>query len=179
MVDRKAPAEPRPGFIAVGRIIAPHGVHGDVRIQPLTDFAERFRKGAVLHFGGGAHTVATGRPHNDEFLVRFEDIPTPEAAAVFRDQLLEIPESEATPLPPGEYYRWQIEGMEAVTRDGQHVGTVREVLETGANDVLVIVDDAGAESLVPLIDEFATVDGESRRVVVTPIPGMLAGTDAS
>ena len=179
MADRTIQSEPRTGFVAVGRIIAPHGVRGDVRVLPLTDFAERFQKGAVLYFAGQPHTVAAGRPHNDEFLVRFEDIGTPEAAAPFRDLLLEIPESEAAPLPPGEYYRWQIEGMEAFAADGQRIGVVKEVLETGANDVLVIVDDADAENLVPLIDEFATIDGDQRRVVVTPIPGMLAGSDPS
>lgn len=177
MPDPKTPSEPRPGFIAVGRIVAPHGVRGDVRVQPLTDFAERFMPGAVLYLKGVPHSVAGGRPHNDEFLVRFEDIPTPEAAAPFRDALLEIPESEAAPLAPGEYYRWQIEGMEAYTSDGRRLGAVSEVLETGANDVLVIVDEAGAETLVPFVEQFATIDDQNRRVIVTPIPGMLAGPD--
>lgn len=166
--------QPREGFVAVGRVVTPWGVRGDLRVIPLTDFGRRFQKGSALFLAGQRRVVAASRRHSDtEILVRFEAIDTPEMASGFRDKLLEIPEDELTPLPPGSYYRWQLEGLAAVTAGGVALGSVSDVMETGANDVLVITGEHGVEHLVPFIEEFAVVDLEKKRVTITPIPGLL------
>jgi 16S rRNA processing protein RimM len=108
-----------------------------------------------------------------EVLVRFEGIETPEAGNAFRDALLEIAESDAAPLADDEFYYWQLIGLAAVTHTGDPVGTIKEVFETGANDVLVIEGPDGREHLVPFVASFVEVDLATKTATITPIPGLL------
>jgi 16S rRNA processing protein RimM len=148
-------------------------VRGDVRVTPLTDFRRRFRPGSRLYLGEGAHVVTASRRARGELLVHFEGVDSPEEAAKLRDLLLEIPEAEATALPPDTYYRWQLEGLQVATDAGRDLGTVVDVLETGAHDVLVVREASGREHLVPFTEAFTAVDLPARRITVTPIPGLL------
>jgi len=161
--------------VAVARLITNFGREGALRAELLTDFPNRFRQLRTVYLGEEARpvTLERWRPLGDQVLLKFREINTPEEAALFRGQLVLIPEEEVIPLPAGQYYLYQIIGLDVVTDNGQVLGRVTEVLATGCNDVYVVQGPLG-EILVPAIpDVVQTVDLEGRRLVVRPLAGMI------
>ena len=160
--------------VAVGRIGKAHGVHGEVSVLVLSDVPERFSVGAELWLQDGrALTVAAARPHKDRLLVRFRGIDDRTHAEALQTSLLVVSESASPELPEGSWWDHQIEGCELETDTGRALGTVREVIHTAANDVWSAVDEAGIETLIPVLnDVIVTVDVTGRRVVVREIPGL-------
>ena len=166
------PPEPRKGFVAVGLVRAPRGLNGELTVTPLSDFSERFQPGATVWAAGVAYTIRNSRPHRNALLVTLEGIETEGQAQSLRGLLFEVPEKELPPLPEGQYYRFQLLGMEVVDRGGQPLGRIEEILETGANDVY-IVRNAEGELLLPAIDAvIKEVDLAARRMVVELLEGL-------
>ena len=143
--------EPRPGYIAVGLVRGSHGLNGELKVEPLTDHPHRFQRGATLQAGDRSFTVRSSRVHQKALLLQIEGIATRTQAEALRDLLLEVPESELPALAEGEYYRYQLIGIEVVDGDGRSLGRIEEVLDTGANDVYA-VRNADGELLLPAID---------------------------
>jgi 16S rRNA processing protein RimM len=163
--------------VAVGRITRAHGVHGEVAIVVLSEVPDRFADGAVVSLEDGrALTVSSSRSHRDRLLVRFREIPDRTMAEALTGAFLYVPESASPALPPGSWWDHQIRGCVLETEDGRVVGTVDDVIHTPANDVWSTIDDAGTETLIPVLrDVLVSVDVEARRIVVREVPGL---TDA-
>jgi|SRR5579883_1685814 16S rRNA processing protein RimM len=165
--------ELRDGYVAVGVVLTSFGLRGDMKVQPLSDVPGRFEAGRALFLGAEKRSILSSREHGGFLYLRLSGITTPEAIATLRGRYLEVPESERPALPPGEFYRSDIEGMTVVTTGGVEVGHVFELLETGANDVLVVRGEAG-EALVPMIEDvIRDVDLASRCITIEPIEGLL------
>ncbi len=161
-------------YIAVGRIRRPYGVRGEVKVQFLTDFPERFRDLKTVYIDGEPYTIERRRFTGDGILLKFAGIDTPEAAAFLRNRLVEVPVSEAVPLPPNTYYYFQILGLEAVTTAGEVLGQVVDIIATGANDVYVVRSAEGREVLIPAIEDVVKeVDLQANRLVVELLPGLV------
>jgi 16S rRNA processing protein RimM len=162
-----------PGWLYVGRVTAPFGVSGEVRVVTETDFPERLAERPL--FVGPDHRpmrVEHARPHGREMLLKLGGVDTVEAAEALRGAELSIAIADATPLPPGRYYLHQIVGLEVWTVNGERYGEVREVLSRLANDIYV-VDRAGKEVLVPAIaDVVKEIDIAAGRMVIDVIPGL-------
>ncbi len=165
--------------VAVGRVIRPHGVKGEVAVVVLSEVPDRFAPGAVVYLDDGrALTIAEARPHRGRLLVRFDDVRDRDAAERLVRRDLVVPESASPPLPEGSYWDHQLIGCRVRTETGRVLGEVREVIHTPANDVWSAVDDRGAEILIPAIaDVVASVDVEARRIVVREVPGLTAPED--
>lgn len=166
--------------MAVGRIIKPHGVLGEVRVQLLTDLPERFEWLDAVYVG--EHNprlvkIESVRFHQTFVLLKLAGYPSRTEAELLRGELLQVPESEAIPLEEGEYFLFQLEGIDVYTDSGEHIGRVTEVLETGANNVFVI-DGQDQQYLVPDVpDVIKEIDLENGRLVIRPIPGLLNDPD--
>lgn len=152
---------------------AAHGVRGELRIEPLTDFSQRFAPGATVWVGDVQRTVRRARPYRDSMLLlAIEGVETWEAAQAICGALLQMPESELPSLPEGAYYRFQLIGMDVVDVEGRRLGQVEEILETGANDVYVVRGREG-ELLLPAIDSvIKQVDLTARRMVIAMPEGL-------
>lgn len=164
--------------LVVGQISRPHGVRGEVAVHVRTDDAEtRFAAGSVLltEPAGGPLTVAGARWHQGRLLVSFAEIPDRTVAERYRNtELLVEVDPDARPGGADEYYDHQLVGLRAVTVAGEEIGPVREVLHLPAQDVLVVTDDAGAETLIPFVTEIVPeVDLAGGLVRVDPPPGLL------
>jgi 16S rRNA processing protein RimM len=162
--------------VAVGRISKAHGVQGEVTVVVLSDVESRFDPGAVVWLEDGRSlTVASSRPYRDKLLVTFREVRDRTQAEALQTALLVVPESSSPPLPEGSWWDHRIEGCSVATDTGRELGTVAEVIHTAANDVWSAVDDAGVETLIPVLkDVVISVDLEVRRVVVREIPGLTA-----
>ena len=156
MADHKdTPGSPdgEPVYLTVGFIRRPHGVHGEMAMDLHTDFPERMKSGRKLLVGEEheALTLASVRPHQSGLLVKFKGIDTPEAAGKLRNQWVYIKASDAPKLPEGKIYQHELFGFQVVNEDGQVLGELVEILETGANNVYVVRDESGREILLPAI----------------------------
>lgn len=164
-----------PARVRVAHVLRPHGVRGDVRVEPLGGDADRFTPGMRVHvaWGGAGATARTlvvrsARAHGAHLLIGFEGIDAPEHAAALRGAYLSVDRSAVRVLPPGEWFVWQIVGMEARDIDGRPLGTVTDVEEGVANDVLVVGDGRSARRF-PMVDAFvAEVDIAGGRITLRP-----------
>ena len=148
--------------MAVGWIAAPWGVRGDLKVQPLTDFPERFQRGAALWVRGRRYEVQRSRWSRGFVYLGLSGIDSRNAAEELRGALLEVPESDLTPLPEGQYYRFQVIGLEVRTPEGRSLGRVAEILSTGSNDVYV-VRGGPRELLIPAIEDVVQRGGHRGR----------------
>lgn len=160
-------------LIAVGRVLAPWGVRGMLKVEVLTDFAERFAPGQKLLLKGRQTIVEESERRGGRFLLKLQGIDDPQSASEFSDHLLEVHQRDTFPLPPGQYYRFQIQGLEVWTVSGEHLGRIDDILVTGSNDVYVVHGPRG-ESLIPAIEDVITeVDLEQGRLTIQPFDGLL------
>jgi 16S rRNA processing protein RimM len=142
-----------PVYLTVGFLRRPHGVQGEIMMDLHTDFPERMKRGRKL-FVGEEHqpmTLTSVRPHQKGLLVKFKDVVTPEDAGKLRNTWVYIHTKDAPALPEGKLYQHQLFGFQVVDEDGNPLGQLVEIVETGANDVYVVRNDAGKEILLPAI----------------------------
>jgi 16S rRNA processing protein RimM len=157
-------------MLVVGQIRGPHGIRGEVRIDPRTDVTDRFRAGAVLDCEGvGPLTIESARGGAASPILRFEGYGTREAVAGLRDRYLRVSRDEARRATSGSYLWADLVGLDVVTPEGARIGTVRDLIRAGASDVLVI-DAEGRELLLPMVDSVVReIDVAGRRIVATPL----------
>lgn len=160
-------------LFTVGRIVAPWGIRGEVKVEILTDNPTRFAPNSHLFLKGSPVLIERARAIGKSAVVKLKGVDTRDSAEALRDQVLEVPESDLMPLQPGEYYEHQIIGMLVCTKDGDVLGTVTEVLPTGSNDVYVVRGEK-KEYLIPAIaDVVKEIDLERGRMEISVISGLL------
>ncbi len=178
-------------FLVVARVLRAHGMLGELACDIVTEFPERFRRTKRVFLtppagpGRGEPLAgATPRPYvvkrarvtphrgHSEVILSLDEVRDRDAAEAVRGWLVQVPEREAWKLPTGRYYWHQIVGLRVVTAEGEEIGTVSEILETGANDVYV-VKGAGGERLIPAIKQVVTeIAPERGEMVVSLMPGL-------
>ena len=166
-------------MVLVGRIARPHGLRGQVAVNPETDFVEeRFRQGAVLWMRGKGEseqqlTVASVRVQNGKPIVAFEGFSRIEDVEPLAGRELRVPESDLRPLEPGWYYQHQLVGCSVETVSGEPVGSVVRV-EGGAGGSRLIVEGRRSEIQVPMVEGIcAEIDVAARRIRINPPDGLL------
>ncbi|HEX6990123.1 MAG TPA: ribosome maturation factor RimM [Bacillota bacterium] len=166
-------------WVAVGQVLAPHGIRGEVRVRSFGAFPERFRPGLTLRLAAGPDRrlrVRRVRLHGDTVILAFEGVTDRGAAERLRGQRLLVARAERHPLPPGRYYVDDLRGLPVVTGDGRAAGRVVDVEVNPANDLLVVETAGGERALVPLVRALVHIDLEQGRIVVEDLPGLLPGT---
>lgn len=154
---------------------APHGVTGMLRLTPRTDYPERLVEASAyaVRTADGQITeyrVETVEEYRGQYLVKLAGIGDRDAALRLRGAQVVVKPDDLPPPAEGRYYWHQLVGLEVVTSDGEPVGRITEILNTGSNDVWVT--DAGP--LIPDIPEVVkAVDLEAGRAVIEPLPGLL------
>jgi 16S rRNA processing protein RimM len=172
--DPTSPQQPdTPDRLIVGRIIRAWGLHGQVKVETLTDFPKRFRVGASFFVGEGQYLCEGVIRPSGSLVLKFQGVDTPAQADFLRGASVEVATSQAEPLPDGAYYYYQVIGLEVYTVGGDYLGRIAEILATGSNDVYVVQGPKG-EVLIPAIGEVVTeVDMEAGRITIQPMPGLL------
>lgn len=167
--------------LAVGRVVRPHGLRGELVIEVRTDEPdERFAVGSLLGVRAadgapGTVTVRAVRQHGGRLVVRFEGVADRVAADALRGAVLTV-DSAALPAPadPDEFHDHQLIGLAVALRDGTPVGTVADVLHGPAGELLVVARDGKGDTLVPFVrDIVPTVDLAGARILLTPPEGLL------
>lgn len=162
----------------VGVITAPHGVKGEVKVFPTTDDVKRFKrlKEVILDLGKEERRLEIeGVKFFKQFVIlKIKGIDTPEEAGKYRQKSLYVTRENAVRLGKDEYFIADLMGLKVYGEDDREIGVLREVLETGANDVYIIDMNDGRELLLPAIKECVLhVDIEAGKMQIHILDGLL------
>lgn len=168
-------------WIIVGKVTRPHGLKGEMKFRPfITD--EDILKG-ICHVKLGRDEnscqefqVENLRGHYSKRIVKFQGLNSIESVQDLSGDSLYIRREDFKALPEGEYYWFEIEGLNVYDEEGGYYGQVVEIMKTGSNDVYVVQDD-NKEILLPMIDSVVKViDLEQGKLVFKNIEGLIEDT---
>ena len=164
--------------IVIGRVVRPHGLLGEVSVELLTDFPERFREGLAVRLSGpdGAARdtrITAVREHGGRALIRFEGIASHAAAESLRSFDLSVSREEVAARPDDFVFHWEVEGCEALDRAGLPLGVVKQLADVGGRPLLVVEAPRGARDVPFARPIVVSVDVAKKRIVLDPPPGLL------
>ncbi len=166
-------------FLKVGVITSTHGIRGEVKVYPTTENARRFLElsGVLLDTGKEKLPLEIEgvKFFKNLAILKFKGLDDINQVEKYTGKELWIPREEGQELGEDEYYIADLIGMEVVLEDGSHFGTLRDVLETGANDVYAVTMDDGKEVLLPAIHQcILDVSPEENRMRIHLMKGLLS-----
>lgn len=173
---------PTPERVTIGRIVGPHGLRGEVRVYPSSDFPERFLEPGprwLMAPNGTAQSVDLqgGRFVNGKglYILRLAGVSNRDQAEALRGHLLQVPAADRPQLEDGEFYVADLVGLAVhLLPAGNPIGTVTDLYEAG-NDLLEVTLSAGGKRvLVPFVEAIVPeVDLAAGYVAISPPPGLL------
>lgn len=167
-------------FLEAGRIVGTHGVRGEMRVEPWCDSAEFLAKIKALYFDEGVTDAGllSSRVHKTLLLVRLKGVEDAATADLYRGRVLYLNRDDVR-LPKNRYFVADLIGLSVVDADTHAVyGTVREVLETGANNVYRVENTSGASAYFPAVDAMIEkTDLAAGVLLVRPIPGIFGDAE--
>ncbi len=161
--------------VVLGEVLGPHGRRGALRVRLHGDDVHHLAGAGQVELGADAadgyarsYAVREAAPgRGGEARLRLDGVESPEAAESLAGLLVLVDPERLDPLPPGEFYWYQLVGCAVFDEAGATLGRVTSLLETGAHDVLVVAGDGGTERLfaaaAALLKE---VDPEAGRIVI-------------
>jgi 16S rRNA processing protein RimM len=179
------PTFEQPEYLLIAEIAAPFGLRGGVKANVLTDFPERFElmnevylapPGAPPNAPREKRKLLNARQQNaKQMMLRFEGVTKIEQAELLRGYTIAVPITEAMPLPEGEYYVYQIVGLDVYTTDEQFVGKVVNVERFPANDVYSVRGPMSKKDvLLPAIkDVVKNIDLDKNRMTIELLEGLI------
>lgn len=165
--------------LQAGVITSTHGIRGEVKVFPTTDDAQYFRELKKVYLDTGKEQIPLEIEHVKFFkqfaILKFKGIDNINDIEKYKGKSLMIDREDASPLGEDEYYIGDMIGMDVYTDDpAEHFGVLRDVLETGANDVYIIDSDRHGEILVPAIRQcILRVDTEKNEMHIHLMEGLL------
>jgi len=169
--------------ITVGVVLKPVGLHGELKVKPLTDNPERYAPGGRLWFSSpageaGPFVIEDSYPHKGDLKVTLDGISSVEEAGKYSGWEIFVPESSVPPLPEGEYYHFQILGLSVYTHGGRLLGKVEDIFAAGEKDVYV-VRGGSKEYLVPVNEHTVReVDLKGGRITLYPMDDYIPEDEA-
>ena len=164
-------------WATIGKIVAPFGLRGQLKVSSLTDIPDRFAQLDAVYLSPDyeLYTIKEVRPYKGTMvLLKIEGIANATAAEALRDRDLCIPVNELSKLPPDLYYQHDILGLSVAKLDGRPVGTIVDIMPTTGNDVYVIKAPDGKQFLIPAVKAMIKQVDLIRRVMyIDPISGLL------
>lgn len=160
-------------YITIGQVLAPWGLEGQLRVEVITDFPHRLTPHSVVYVDRRPVTIAGTNWHKGKAIIKLEGIDSVDDAEELSGKTLEIHHSQLENLPEGQYYHFQLIGLEVWTTEGERLGKVIKILSSSSNDNYVVSGEKG-EILIPAIEDVVkSVDLESGRITIEAMEGLL------
>ncbi len=164
-------------WATIGKIVAPFGIRGELKVFSLSDIPDRFAQLDSV-FVGPEYTprkITAVRPYKGDMLIlKFVGIDDATTAETLRNFDLSIPLDKLAKLPPNSYYQHDILGLHVAILNGREIGTIIEIIETGSNDVYVVKGGDGKQILLPAIkDVVKQIDLIRQMMYIEPMAGLL------
>jgi len=158
----------------IGRILSTWGVQGQVKVKPETDFPQRFTSGLRVFIDRQSAVISSAQWHQSGLIIKLDTINSPEDARRLRGKAIEIPRQQVHSLPEGQYYHFQLIGLEVWTTQGELLGKISEILNAESNDNYVVRSPKG-ETLIPAIDDvIKSIDLDRGRMTIEAIEGLIS-----
>ncbi|MBL8156733.1 MAG: 16S rRNA processing protein RimM [Anaerolineae bacterium] len=170
-----------PDYLLIGQFLRPHGIQGEMKMRLLTSYPERLAQLKTVYLSRdpedpkpAPREVKRVRFHQEYALVTLNDVADRTQADGLREYFVMVPIAEAVPLDEGEYYLFQVIGLRVQTVDGEELGSITEVLQTGANDVYIVESPQHGEILIPVTpDTLVKTDLDAGILIVNLPDGLL------
>ncbi|WP_290033835.1 ribosome maturation factor RimM [Ligilactobacillus cholophilus] len=166
-------------YYQIGKIVNTHGIKGEVKVQAVTDFPEkRFAVGETVYaFKNGklvkSLIIKSHRKHKQFDLLTFEGLEDINLVEDLKQNDLKISEQQQDSLSDGEYYYHEIIGLDVYDLEGNKLGKINEIIESGANDVWVIKREGKRDLLIPAIkDVVKEIQCEDGKVIIDLLDGL-------
>ena len=165
-------------YLRVGVISSTHGIAGEVKVFPTTDDKNRFKKlkDCFISTKSGLFPVKIEKVKffKQMVILKFEGMNDINTIIPYKNCDIMVSRENAVPLEEGEFFICDVIGAAVYTDDGKEFGELKDVLQTGANDVFVVSYENGKEALFPVIPECVLdINVEDKKVVVHIMPGLL------
>jgi 16S rRNA processing protein RimM len=155
-------------FITIGQIVNTHGLKGELKVYPLTDDIKRFRKLKTVFVDDVERTVSWCKIQTDKVILKIEGIESMEEAQKYKTKYLTVKREDAVKLPEDRYFVVDIVGCRVIDENNNEIGTVKEVIFTGSNDVYWV--KGNKEVLVPVLKDIVkSIDIEKQEIVISPL----------
>ncbi|WP_277300900.1 ribosome maturation factor RimM [Veillonella montpellierensis] len=156
-------------LITIGVIVAPHGVRGELKVIPQTDFPDRFLTMDDCYIDGKLYHLSSARFHKQFVLITLDEIVDRNAAELISKKEIQITREQLVPLEEGRYYIFDMIGLSVYNKEGVLLGTLSDVLQPGANDVYVVTKPGEPDVLLAAIDGvIIDIDMNNRTMIVDP-----------
>ena len=165
-------------YLHIGEIVNTHGVRGEVKIIPLTDDIRRFDDLTNVYIEDNDTTrseykIESVRYHKQFVIMKFKGIDDMDTANKYRQKSLFVTRENAVKLAKNEYFIADLIGLKVTSDEGEDLGTLTDVIQTGANDVYVFSKEGMQDLLVPKIpDCIKDVNVEAGTILVHLLPGL-------
>lgn len=165
-------------YLRVGVIASTHGLKGEVKVFPTTDEPERFRKLKKVFLDTGKEymplKIKSVKFFKNQVILKFDEFQDINEVEKYRGKDLLIDREQALPLAENENFIVDLIDMDVYDEEEQRLGTLTDVLQTGANDVYVVETEKGKEILLPAISScILEVDVEAAKMIVRIPEGLL------
>ena len=163
--------------LEVGQIVNTFGIKGELKVTPFTDDINRFDDLKKVYVKtrkeDRLYKVENVRYHKNMVLLKLEGIENPEQAEILKNAFLEIDREDAIPLEEGQYFIVDLIGLDVYTDEGNLLGKVDDIYNTGANDIYVVKDELGKQILLPGIKDVIKEVKLEDRIIVHLLPGLI------
>ena len=164
--------------LEIGQIVNTFGIKGFVKVNPWVNDVTRFDdlKKVYIKIRKELKTleIEEVKYHKNQVLLKFKGVETVEQAEMLRNAILEIDRKDAIPLEEGEYFTADLLESEVYTDEGEKLGILEDIFNTGSNDIYVVKNELGKSILLPRIkDVFKEIDVENKKIIVHLIEGLI------
>jgi len=164
--------------LRVGVITSTHGVHGEVKVFPTTDDVKRFKRLKEVLLDTGRELkpmeVESVKFFKNMVILKFKGFDNINEIEIYKGKDLLVTRDKAVKLAPNENFIVDLIGLQVVTDEGEDFGVMKDVLQTGANDVYVVEMKNGKEVLLPAIKQcILDVNLDEQKMIVHVMDGLL------
>ena len=162
-------------YIKVGKIVNTHGVKGYIKCIPLTDDLERFEELEYVYTEKDniKRTIDDVWYQKGLVCLKLKDIDDMDKAELFKDTYISIVEDQLRVLPENSYYLFDLEGMDVYSNNGDYIGKISEVYQTGANDVYEVKNNKNSYLIPAIKDVVKSVNVQDKKMIINVIEGLL------
>lgn len=164
--------------LEIGQIVNTFGIKGFVKVNPWVNDVTRFDELKKVYIKIRKSLkeleIEEVKYHKNQVLLKFKGVETVEQAEMLRNAILEIDRKDAIPLEEGEYFIADLLESEVYTDEGEKLGILEDIFNTGSNDIYVVKNELGKSILLPRIkDVFKEIDVENKKIIVHLIEGLI------
>ena len=166
-------------YLEIGQIVNTFGIKGMVKVKPFTDDTKKrfdnLKKVYVQNKNERKeYEIEEVKYHKEMVLIKFKGIENPDDANLLRNCYLVVDRDEEEPLEEGTYYIVDMIGLEVYTDEGEKLGILDDVFNSGSSDIYVVKNELGKQILLPAIEDvIKNIDMEQKKMIVHLIPGLM------